>query len=91
VVIRVDAVVGRGRATVYVTDDRPLALPVPAPRRTEFERCGGRGLLLLEQLTYAWGIALYEGTSATEGNGHKAVWFTLAAQPPPLRSAAASR
>ncbi|MCF3960527.1 ATP-binding protein [Streptomyces fuscigenes] len=57
-VIHVDAVVGRGRSTVFVTDDRPLMLPAPRAGEKALEQCDGRGLLLLQHLVHAWGVTL---------------------------------
>lgn len=77
-VIRVEAVVNRKQATVYVCDNNPWDLPVPGntdPARGDVPE-GGQGLRLVESLTRAWGLTVYGGCSPA----YKAVWFTLARQ-----------
>lgn len=70
--IRVDAVVNRKQATVYVCDSNPWALP--APSEAGDVREGGQGLRLVESLARGWGLTIYGGCSPA----YKAVWFTLA-------------
>ncbi|MFI6083770.1 ATP-binding protein [Streptomyces sp. NPDC051217] len=72
--IRVDAVVNRKQATVYVRDDNPWALPAPGEAGAGVVQEGGQGLRLVESLARAWGLTIYGGRSPS----YKAVWFNLA-------------
>ncbi|WP_405677708.1 ATP-binding protein [Streptomyces sp. NBC_01511] len=80
--IRVEAVVNRKQATVYVCDSNPWALPVPggvnlgAVRNVGQSAApeDGQGLRLVESLARAWGLTIYGGREPA----YKAVWFTLA-------------
>ncbi|MFC8080454.1 ATP-binding protein [Streptomyces sp. NPDC057307] len=72
--IRVEAVVNRKQATVYVCDSNPWALPVPGGGSTGVVQEDGQGLRLVESLARAWGLTIYGGCVPT----YKAVWFTLA-------------
>lgn len=71
--IRVEAVVNRKQATVYVCDSNPWRLPVPGAGQGAVQE-GGQGLRLVESLARAWGLTVYGGREPT----YKAVWFTLA-------------
>ncbi|MFJ2112970.1 ATP-binding protein [Streptomyces sp. NPDC087850] len=79
--IRVHVTVGHRDVTVSVTDDRPWALPMPAPTATEDtedgedaeDAEGGRGISLVASLAVAWGATIYGG----EDSCRKAIWFTL--------------
>ncbi|WP_329386710.1 ATP-binding protein [Streptomyces sp. NBC_01716] len=70
--IRVEAVVSRKRATVYVCDSNPWALPVPGEAQDVSEH--GQGLRLVESIARGWGLTIYGGCSPS----YKAVWFSLA-------------
>ncbi|MFC8824799.1 ATP-binding protein [Streptomyces sp. NPDC057137] len=72
--IRVEAVVNRKQATVYVCDSNPWALPVPGGVSTGVVQEDGQGLRLVESLARAWGLTIYGGCTPA----YKAVWFTLA-------------
>ncbi|RDG39050.1 ATP-binding protein [Streptomyces corynorhini] len=78
--IRVHVTVDRKRVTVCVADDEPWALPatasvpVPASGADSYGGVGGRGLLLVESLAWAWGAVVHGGCVPR----HKVVWFTLA-------------
>lgn len=73
--IRVEAVVNRKQATVYVRDDNPWALPAPGGEaQAGAVQEGGQGLRLVESLARGWGLTIYGGCSPA----YKAVWFTLA-------------
>ncbi|MCX4846422.1 ATP-binding protein [Streptomyces sp. NBC_00893] len=76
--IRVRVTVRRKLVTVSVADDDHWALPEPPAfrevRGEEREREGGRGLLLVERLAFAWGMTVLGGCFPYR----KAVWFTLA-------------
>ncbi|WP_405798502.1 ATP-binding protein [Streptomyces sp. NBC_01506] len=76
--IRVDAVVSRKHATVFVCDSNPWALPVPGGASLGAVQNGvqenGQGLRLVESLARAWGLTIYGGCSPS----YKAVWFSLA-------------
>ncbi|MEU0524400.1 ATP-binding protein [Streptomyces niveus] len=61
--IRVEAVVNRKQATVYVCDSNPLALPAPGEAGPGVVQEGGRGLRLVESLARAWGLTTYGGCS----------------------------
>ncbi|MES9509722.1 ATP-binding protein [Streptomyces sp. NPDC000609] len=73
--IRVRVTVRRKLVTVSVADDDHWALPEPpAFRDLRGEQEGGRGLLLVERLAFAWGMTVLGGHLPYR----KAVWFTLA-------------
>ncbi|MDK0521063.1 ATP-binding protein [Streptomyces sp. ML-6] len=73
--IRVRVTVQRKQVTVSVADDDHWALPEPpAFREVRGEQEGGRGLLLVERLAFAWGMTVLGGCFPYR----KAVWFTLA-------------
>ncbi|MGY3058023.1 anti-sigma regulatory factor (Ser/Thr protein kinase) [Streptomyces sp. TE3672] len=72
--IRVRVTVQRKLVTVSVADDDHWALPEPpAFRDLRGEQEGGRGLLLVERLAFAWGMTVLGGCFPYR----KAVWFTL--------------
>lgn len=56
-----------GRLCVEVSDEGPGR---PAARIPDAEDLGGRGLLMVERMASAWGVAPSSG-------GGKTVWFTL--------------
>ncbi|MEV7719771.1 ATP-binding protein [Streptomyces sp. NPDC088184] len=72
--IRVRVTVQRKLVTVSVADDDHWALPEPPAFREVREQEGGRGLLLVERLAFAWGMTVLGGCLPYR----KAVWFTLA-------------
>ncbi|MEV8401342.1 ATP-binding protein [Streptomyces niveus] len=72
--IRVEAVVNRKLATVYVCDNNPWDLPAPGEGGVVQE--GGQGLRLVESLARDWGATVYGGREPA----YKAVWFSLARQ-----------
>ncbi|MFB6505972.1 ATP-binding protein [Streptomyces sp. NPDC002466] len=73
--IRVHVTVRRKQVTVSVADDDHWSLPEPpAFRGVRGEQEGGRGLLLVERLAFAWGMTVLGGCLPYR----KAVWFTLA-------------
>ncbi|MGW6507105.1 ATP-binding protein [Streptomyces niveus] len=72
--IRVEAVVNRKLATVYVCDNNPWDLPAPGEAGAVQE--GGQGLRLVESLARDWGATVYGGREPA----YKAVWFSLARQ-----------
>lgn len=72
--IRVDAVVNRKQATVYVCDSNPWCLPVPGTGEAGAVQEDGQGLRLVESVARAWGLTIYGGCAPA----YKAVWFTLA-------------
>ncbi|MFI2291258.1 ATP-binding protein [Streptomyces niveus] len=72
--IRVEAVVNRKVATVYVCDSNPWDLPAPGEAGAVQE--GGQGLRLVESLARDWGATVYGGREPA----YKAVWFSLARQ-----------
>ncbi|MFD4765039.1 ATP-binding protein [Streptomyces niveus] len=72
--IRVEAVVNRKLATVYVCDNNPWDLPAPGEGGAVQE--GGQGLRLVESLARDWGATVYGGREPA----YKAVWFSLARQ-----------
>ncbi|MGW2087860.1 ATP-binding protein [Streptomyces sp. NPDC001880] len=71
--IRVHVTVQRKQVTVSVADDDHWALPEPPAFREVREQEGGRGLLLVERLAFAWGMTVLGGCFPYR----KAVWFTL--------------
>ncbi|MFF2013315.1 ATP-binding protein [Streptomyces sp. NPDC058195] len=72
--IRVHVGVRRGRVTVSVADDDHWALPMaPCSRADRSGSEGGRGLLLVERVAFAWGTRVLGGGMPYR----KAVWFTL--------------
>lgn len=70
--IRVEAVVNRKLATVYVCDNNPWDLPAPGEAGAVQE--GGQGLRMVESLARDWGATVYGGREPA----YKAVWFSLA-------------
>lgn len=72
--IRVEAVVNRKQATVYVCDSNPWVLPVPGGVSPGGVQEDGQGLRLVESLARAWGLTIHGGCVPA----YKAVWFTLA-------------
>jgi anti-sigma regulatory factor (Ser/Thr protein kinase) len=60
-----------GAVVVEVTDGSPV---VPSVHRPSFEAVGGRGTLIVERLTRAWG-------SRPLPAGGKTVWAVMARQP----------
>ncbi|MFF2330142.1 MULTISPECIES: ATP-binding protein [unclassified Streptomyces] len=72
--IRVRVTVQRKHVTVAVADDDHWSLPSPAKADGGHQRECGRGLLLVEQLAFAWGSAVIGGCFPYR----KTVWFTLA-------------
>ncbi|MEV5198701.1 ATP-binding protein [Streptomyces sp. NPDC053720] len=72
--IRVRVIVQRKLVTVSVADDHWALPEPPAFRDLRGEQEGGRGLLLVERLAFAWGMTVLGGCFPYR----KAVWFTLA-------------
>lgn len=72
--IRVEAVVNRKQATVYVCDSNPWCLPVPGTGEAGAVQEDGQGLRLVESVAREWGLTIYGGCSPS----YKAVWFNLA-------------
>ncbi len=69
--IRIDATVGRDSVRVTVHDDAPIDHLCLREATTDEE--SGRGLLLVQELAYAWGVAWTGGVQPTG----KQIWFEL--------------
>ena len=63
-----------GFVRLAIRDGSPLPPVMSAPHLMDL---GGRGLVLVEQLSHAWG-------SSTDGSGSKSVWATFATRHPSL-------
>ncbi|MFC0597445.1 ATP-binding protein [Streptomyces palmae] len=72
-VIHIDVLVQNGTALVVVKDNDPREHPFRRPAEPEDE--GGRGLLLMDQLAFAWGVSWSGGPDPTG----KQVWFEVRA------------
>ncbi|MFI6055489.1 ATP-binding protein [Streptomyces violascens] len=70
--VHVEVTLADDAVTVYVYDDQPRALPVP-PEMVPAIREHGRGLVLVNDLSDAWGATYYGGLRPDS----KAVWFRM--------------
>ncbi|WP_329400812.1 ATP-binding protein [Streptomyces melanogenes] len=70
--VHVEVTLGDSDVAVYVYDDRPRALPVP-PEIVPAIEAHGRGLVLVNDLSDAWGATYYGGLLPHS----KAVWFRM--------------
>ncbi|MGW2485171.1 ATP-binding protein [Streptomyces sp. NPDC001571] len=70
--VHVEVTLADRDVTVYVYDDHPRALPIP-PETVPAIREYGRGLILVNDLSDAWGATYYGGLRPTS----KAVWFRM--------------
>lgn len=70
--VHVEVTLGDHGVSVYVYDDQPRALPVPSEVVPAI-REDGRGLILVNDLSDAWGATYYGGLRPTS----KAVWFRM--------------
>ncbi|MEV5567622.1 ATP-binding protein [Streptomyces sp. NPDC052196] len=70
--VHVEVTLGEQEIAVYVYDDQPRALPVP-PETVPTIREYGRGLILVNDLSDAWGATYYGGLRPHS----KAVWFRM--------------
>ncbi|MBH5334749.1 ATP-binding protein [Streptomyces pactum] len=71
--IHIDVLVQDGAAVIAVKDNDPDGVPLRRPVNPHGE--GGRGLLLVEELAYRWGVTWLGG----EETDRKQVWFELRA------------
>ncbi|KUJ70729.1 hypothetical protein ACZ90_01855 [Streptomyces albus subsp. albus] len=71
--IHIDVLVQHDTALVVVKDNDPQEHPFRRPADPDDE--GGRGLLLMEQLAFAWGVGWSDGPNPTR----KHIWFEVRA------------
>ncbi|MET8182799.1 ATP-binding protein [Streptomyces sp. NPDC005336] len=69
--IHIDTLVRDRIATIAVRDSSPDRHPYPRDAGPDEE--GGRGLLLMQELAYAWGVTRENGLQPTA----KHIWFEL--------------
>ena len=74
--IHIDTLVHGGIATIAVRDTSPDRHPLL--RHADPDEEGGRGLLLMQELAYAWGVTWANGLRPTA----KHIWFELRPEPP---------
>ncbi|MFD8865530.1 ATP-binding protein [Streptomyces sp. NPDC059590] len=70
-VVHIDTLVRDGIATIAVRDSSPDRHPYP--READPDEEGGRGLFLMQELAYAWGVTWEHGPQPTG----KHIWFEL--------------